>query len=145
LEDLANGSFQTVIGEVDKLDAAKVERMVMCSGKVYYELLEKRRAEGREDTAIVRIEQLYPFPEPDLEAEMAKYPNLKSVVWCQEEPMNQGAWYCSQHHMRNVLAACKPGLNLHYAGRAASASPACGYASQHAEEQEQLLQDALNI
>lgn len=145
LEDLSSGSFQTVIGEIDKLDSAKVERMIMCSGKVYYELLEKRRAEGREDTAIVRIEQLYPFPEPDLAAEMAKYPNLKRLVWCQEEPMNQGAWYCSQHHMRNVAGEYNSSLGLAYAGRVASASPACGYPSQHAEEQEVLLQDAFTV
>ncbi len=142
LEDLAEGSFQTVIGEIDNLDANKVERIVMCSGKVYYDLLEKRRAEEREDIAIVRIEQLYPFPEDDLAVEFAKYPNLKHVVWCQEEPMNQGAWYCSQHHMRNVATGYNSSLQLQYAGRVASASPACGYPSQHAEEQEQLLADA---
>ena len=145
LEDLANGSFQTVIGEIDNLEAAKVERLIMCSGKVYYELLEKRRAEERDDIAIVRIEQLYPFPETDLAVEMAKYPNLKHLVWCQEEPMNQGAWYCSQHHMRNVASGCNSQLNLNYAGRVGSASPACGYTSQHAEEQDKLLQDAFRV
>ena len=142
LEDLAHGSFQTVIGEIDELNNDKVERVIMCSGKVYYDLLEKRRAEKREDIAIVRIEQLYPFPEDDLSVEFAKYKNLKQVVWCQEEPMNQGAWYCSQHHMRNVACGYSNSLTLQYAGRPASASPACGYSSQHAEEQEQLLQDA---
>lgn len=145
LEDLAEGSFQTVIGEVDTLVADKVERLIMCSGKVYYDLLEKRRAEGADNTAIVRIEQLYPFPEEDLAEEFAKYKNLKHVVWCQEEPMNQGAWYCSQHHMRRVASDYNQSLVLQYAGRAASASPACGYPSQHAEEQEQLLQDAFNV
>ncbi len=145
LEDLAEGSFQTVIGEVDTLVADKVDRLIMCSGKVYYDLLEKRRAEGTDNTAIVRIEQLYPFPEDDLGAEFAKYKNLKHVVWCQEEPMNQGAWYCSQHHMRRVASEYNQSLVLQYAGRAASASPACGYPSQHAEEQEQLLQDAFNV
>lgn len=144
LEDLAQGSFQTVIGEIDQLDNDKVERLIMCSGKVYYDLLEKRRAEGREDVAIVRIEQLYPFPEDDLAEEFAKYKNLKQLFWCQEEPMNQGAWYCSQHHMRNVAAGYSSSLMLQYAGRPASASPACGYPSQHAEEQEQLLADAFN-
>ncbi len=76
---------------------------MLCSGKVYYDLLEKRRAEGREDIAIVRIEQLYPFPEEELAEVIGPYTNLKQVVWCQEEPMNQGAWYCSQHHMRRVI------------------------------------------
>src|SRR5690606_19285953 len=114
------GSFQTVIGEIDQLDNDKVERLIMCSGKVYYDLLEKRRAEGREDVAIVRIEQLYPFPEDDLAEEFAKYKNLKQLFWCQEEPMNQGAWYCSQHHMRNVAAGYSSSLMLQYAGRPAS-------------------------
>ncbi|MBV2131962.1 2-oxoglutarate dehydrogenase E1 component [Pseudomonas sp. MAP12] len=145
LEDLAQGSFQPVLPEIDSLDPKKVERLILCSGKVYYDLLEKRRAEGREDTAIVRIEQLYPFPEEELAEVMAAYKNLKHVVWCQEEPMNQGAWYCSQHHMRRVITAYKKTLGLAYAGRDASASPACGYASMHAEQQEKLLQDAFTI
>ncbi|MDT4786461.1 2-oxoglutarate dehydrogenase E1 component [compost metagenome] len=145
LEDLAEGSFQTVIGEIDQIDPKKVDRLVLCSGKVYYDLLEKRRAEGREDIAIVRIEQLYPFPEDDLAEVLAPYKNLKHIVWCQEEPMNQGAWYCSQHHMRRVAAAHKKGLFLEYAGREGSAAPACGYASMHAEQQEKLLQDAFTV
>ncbi|MBB3104573.1 2-oxoglutarate dehydrogenase E1 component [Azomonas macrocytogenes] len=145
LEELTQGSFQTVIGEIDPIEPGKVERVILCSGKVYYDLLEKRRSEGRNDIAIVRIEQLYPFPEDDLTEVLAPYQNLKHVVWCQEEPMNQGAWYCSQHHMRRVAAAHKQGLFLEYAGRPASASPAVGYASVHAEQQEKLLQDAFTI
>ncbi|BBR54936.1 MULTISPECIES: 2-oxoglutarate dehydrogenase E1 component [Pseudomonas] len=145
LEDLAEGSFQTVIPEIDTLDPAKVERLVLCSGKVYYDLLEKRRAEGREDIAIVRIEQLYPFPEDDLVEILAPYTNLKHAVWCQEEPMNQGAWYSSQHHMRRILTRHNKALVLEYAGRDASAAPACGYASMHAEQQEKLLQDAFTV
>jgi 2-oxoglutarate dehydrogenase E1 component len=145
LEELAEGSFQTVIPEVDTLDPAKVERLVLCSGKVYYDLLEKRRAEGREDIAIVRIEQLYPFPEDDLVEILAPYTNLKHAVWCQEEPMNQGAWYSSQHHMRRILTRHNKALVLEYAGRDASAAPACGYASMHAEQQEKLLQDAFTV
>ncbi|MBV6289658.1 2-oxoglutarate dehydrogenase E1 component [Pseudomonas aegrilactucae] len=145
LEELAEGSFQTVIPEIDSLDPAKVTRLVLCSGKVYYDLLEKRRAEGREDIAIVRIEQLYPFPEDDLVEILAPYTNLKNVVWCQEEPMNQGAWYSSQHHMRRILSRHNKDLVLEYAGRDASAAPACGYASMHAEQQEKLLQDAFTV
>ncbi|MFR0672874.1 2-oxoglutarate dehydrogenase E1 component [Enterobacterales bacterium AW_CKDN230030176-1A_HGKHYDSX7] len=145
LEDLAEGSFQTVIPEVDTLDPAKVERLVLCSGKVYYDLLEKRRAEGREDTVILRIEQLYPFPEDDLVEILASYTQLKHAVWCQEEPMNQGAWYSSQHHMRRILNRLDPSLVLEYAGRDASAAPACGYASMHAEQQERLLQAAFTV
>ncbi|MBM3108708.1 MAG: 2-oxoglutarate dehydrogenase E1 component [Pseudomonas sp.] len=145
LEDLAEGSFQTVIPEIDTLDPKNVTRLVLCSGKVYYDLLEKRRAEGREDIAIVRIEQLYPFPEDDLVEILAPYTNLKDVVWCQEEPMNQGAWYSSQHHMRRILTRHNKELVLEYAGRDASAAPACGYASMHAEQQEKLLQDAFTV
>ncbi|MER2298208.1 MULTISPECIES: 2-oxoglutarate dehydrogenase E1 component [Pseudomonas] len=145
LEDLAEGSFQTVIPEIDTLDPAKVERLVLCGGKVYYDLLEKRRAEGREDIAIVRIEQLYPFPEDDLVEILSPYTNLKHAVWCQEEPMNQGAWYSSQHHMRRILGRHNKALVLEYAGRDASAAPACGYASKHAEQQEKLLQDAFTV
>lgn len=145
LEDLAEGSFQTVIPEIDAIDPAKVERLVLCSGKVYYDLLEKRRAEGREDIAILRIEQLYPFPEDDLVEILAPYTNLKHAVWCQEEPMNQGAWYSSQHHMRRILGRHNKALVLEYAGRDVSAAPACGYASKHAEQQEKLLQDAFTV
>ncbi|TSC38616.1 2-oxoglutarate dehydrogenase E1 component [Pseudomonas sp. ST1] len=145
LEDLAEGSFQTVIPEIDTLGPAKVTRLVLCSGKVYYDLLEKRRAEGREDIAIVRIEQLYPFPEDDLMETIAPYTNLQHVVWCQEEPMNQGAWYSSQHHLRRSMGNHKRELVLEYAGRDASAAPACGYASMHAEQQEKLLQDAFTV
>ncbi|MCP3750917.1 2-oxoglutarate dehydrogenase E1 component [Pseudomonas sp. SBB6] len=145
LEELAEGSFQTVIPEIDTLDPKNVTRLVLCSGKVYYDLLEKRRAEGREDIAVVRIEQLYPFPEDDLVEILAPYTNLKDVVWCQEEPMNQGAWYSSQHHMRRILTRHKKDLVLEYAGRDASAAPACGYASMHAEQQEKLLQDAFTV
>ncbi|MFK3796439.1 MULTISPECIES: 2-oxoglutarate dehydrogenase E1 component [unclassified Pseudomonas] len=145
LEDLAEGSFQTVIPEIDTLDPAKVTRLVLCSGKVYYDLLEKRRAEGREDIAIVRIEQLYPFPEDDLMEAIAPYTNLTNVVWCQEEPMNQGAWYSSQHHLRRSIGNHNRNLVLEYAGRDASAAPACGYASMHAEQQEKLLQDAFTV
>lgn len=145
LEDLAQGSFQTVIPEIDTLDAAKVTRLILCSGKVYYDLLEKRRAEGREDIAIVRIEQLYPFPEDDLMEIIAPYTNLTNVVWCQEEPMNQGAWYSSQHHLRRSIGNHNKALVLECAGRDASAAPACGYASMHAEQQEKLLQDAFTV
>lgn len=145
LEDLAEGSFQTVIPEIETLDPAKVTRLVLCSGKVYYDLLEKRRAEGREDIAIVRIEQLYPFPEDDLMDAIASYTNLTNVVWCQEEPMNQGAWYSSQHHLRRSIGNHNRNLVLEYAGRDASAAPACGYASMHAEQQEKLLKDAFTV
>jgi len=145
LEELAEGSFQTVIPEVDELDPAKVERVVLCSGKVYYDLLERRRAEEIDNVAIVRLEQLYPFPEEYVQDALAPYTNMKEMIWCQEEPMNMGAWYSSQHHMRRVLHNHNPDLYLDYAGREASASPAAGYMALHIEQQEQLIKDALNL
>ncbi len=144
LEELAEGTFQPVIGEVDALDANKVDRVVMCSGKVYYDLYNRREELAQQNVAIVRIEQLYPFPEEQLVEELAKYKNLKSVVWCQEEPMNQGAWYCSQHHMRAALRRVKPEIHLDGVGRPHAAAPAVGYMSVHAEQQEKLVNDALN-
>jgi 2-oxoglutarate dehydrogenase E1 component len=144
LEDLCEGTFQPVISEVDQLDPQKVKRLVMCSGKVYYELYNRRAELGRDDLAIVRIEQLYPFPEQGLKEAIAAYTNLESVVWCQEEPMNQGAWYCSQHHMRNVLQQHDPKLHLEGVGRPSSAAPAVGYISVHLEQQEKLINEAIN-
>jgi len=145
LEDLAEGSFQCVLPEIDDVKASKITRAIFCSGKVYYDLLERRRQEELENVAIVRIEQLYPFPEEDLYQALAKYKNLKETFWCQEEPMNQGAWYSSQHHMRRVVHRLDPKLFLDYAGREASASPAAGYMALHLEQQEQLIKDALGL
>jgi len=142
LEELSTGVFHNVIGEVDDIDAKKVEQVVFCSGKVYYELLEQRRKNDQENVAIIRIEQLYPFPEKELQAELAQYQHVKNFVWCQEEPQNQGAWYCSQHHFR---ATIPQGTHLTYAGRKASAAPAVGYMSVHVKEQQALIHDALNV
>ncbi len=146
LEELAEGRFQTVIPD-DSVDPGKLRRIIMCSGKVYYDLLEKRSTGEIEDTAIVRIEQLYPFPHEDLLAAFSPFENLENVVWCQEEPMNQGAWYSSQHHMRRVIAEYDSDKNLYlnYAGREASAAPACGYMSTHVEQQQKLVEDAFNL
>lgn len=145
LEELAEGSFKLIIPEVDNINPENVERLILCSGKVYYDLLEKRRAEGQDNIAIVRIEQLYPFPNESLDKVFATYPNLKRLVWCQEEPMNQGAWYCSQHNIRRAAAQYNPPLDLQYAGRESSAAPACGYPSMHAEQQVKLLEDAFTV
>ena len=142
LEELSTGEFKNVIGEIDELAANEVERVVFCSGKVYYELLDQRRKNEQTNVAIIRIEQLYPFPEDELKAEIAKYQHVKQFVWCQEEPQNQGAWYCSQHHFRAAIPA---GTNLTYAGRNASAAPAVGYMSVHVKEQQALVHDALNV
>lgn len=145
LEELAEGSFKLIIPEVDNINPENVERLILCSGKVYYDLLEKRRAEGQDNIAIVRIEQLYPFPNESLDKIFATYPKLKRLVWCQEEPMNQGAWYCSQHNIRRAAAQYNPPLDLQYAGRDSSAAPACGYPSMHAEQQVKLLEDAFTV
>jgi len=141
LDELANGRFNTVIGEIDKIAAEKVRKVVLCSGKVYYELLTQRREKKIEDIAIVRIEQLYPFPRVSLREILSTYVNAKEIVWCQEEPKNQGAWYCSQHHMHACLT---PGQTLSFAGRPASASPAAGYASLHNKQQSALIEEALS-
>ena len=145
LEELAEGSFQTVIPETDDLQPDEARRLILCSGKVYYELRAKRRERELTDTVIVRLEQLYPFPEELLQEVIAPYANLETVVWCQEEPQNMGAWYSSQHHMKNVIARHNDRLVLTYAGREASASPAAGYTALHLREQEQLIKDALNL
>ena len=143
LEEMAEGGFKPVIGEADALDNKKVKRVVLCSGKVYYDLYNRREELEKTDTAILRIEQLYPFPEKILSEELAQYENLETVVWCQEEPMNQGAWYCSQHHMRSALRGAHPDLHLEGVGRPHAAAPAVGYMSVHAEQQDKLVNDAL--
>ena len=142
LDELSAGVFHNVIGEVDELPAEQVERVVMCSGKVYYDLLEQRRENKLNNIAIVRIEQLYPFPSQELEKIAEQYSHVKDWVWCQEEPQNQGAWYCSQHHFFQSIPT---GANLTYAGRAASASPAVGYISVHNQQQKALVENALTI
>ncbi len=144
-EDLANGRFHRVLRETDDIDPDKVKRAVMCSGKIYYELRAKRREEGIDDIAILRLEQLYPFPEETLHKMLSPYKNLTEAIWCQEEPQNMGAWYPSQHHMKNVLRRLNPELVLEYAGRDLSASPAAGYAALHNRLQEKLILDALGF
>jgi len=142
LAELAVGEFRTLIPEVEDIKPAKVERVVFCSGKVYYDLLEARRAAHRGDVAIVRIEQLYPFPAAEYEAEIARYANARDVVWCQEEPENQGAWWQIHHRL---IAPLKARHTLHYAGRDASASTAVGHHNVHVEEQHALVGAALKI
>jgi 2-oxoglutarate dehydrogenase E1 component len=138
LDELANGEFQKLIPDA-VANAKKVKRVVLCGGKVYYDLLEDLQKRGADDVALVRIEQLYPFPRTELKAELAKY-GVKDVVWCQEEPQNQGAWYQIRHHLVACLGAKQ---SLHYAGRARSPSPAAGHFADHVREQQQLIADAL--
>ena len=144
LEELANGYFHVALGDTKELDPNGVNRVIMCSGKVFYDLYEYREQKEITDTVILRVEQLYPFPEEELTELLRQYPNLKTAVWCQEEPMNQGAWYCSQHHMRHVVHKYDPALYLNYAGRAGSAAPAAGYMARHTEEQNQLVEHAFH-
>jgi len=145
LEELANGSFQNVIGD-NSVEPAKVERVVLCSGKVYYTLLEERTARKQENVALIRLEQLYPFPEAELKLALASFKNVKDIFWCQEEPMNQGAWYSSQHHMRHVVAEVYgKAIHLDYVGRDPSAAPAGGYMSAHIEEEKRFVNKALTV
>ena len=143
LAELYDGRFQTVLPDPDGPEPLAVERLVLCSGKVFYELREVRREAGAANIAIVRIEQLYPYPEEDLGRVIAPYTNLKEVLWCQEEPMNQGAWYSSLHHARRVVARHDASLQVNYAGREAFAAPAAGYLHLHNERQRRLVNDAL--
>ncbi len=139
LEELANGRYENVIGEVEKIAAKGVKRVIACSGKVYYELASYRRANKIADVAIIRLEQQYPFPHDELKAALAKFPNAKEFVWCQEEPQNQGAWYRLRAYFR---ADTRPEQVVAYAGRPVSASPAVGYMSKHTAQQKQLIEDA---
>ena len=143
LEELANGQFQTVMPDVGGLDPQNVKKVILCSGKVYYDLEAYRIEQGIEDRAILRVEQLYPFPEDDLVEALAPYVNMEEMVWCQEEPMNQGAWFQSQHHMLNAMWRHLPNKFLRYAGRPAAATPAAGYMALHVSQQQALIQDAL--
>ena len=144
LEDLADGHFMPVIPERE-VAPDKARRLILCSGKVYYHMLEERMERKIDDIAMVRIEQLYPFPDEDLLNVLSEYTCLEEVVWCQEEPINQGAWYSSQHHMRSVLDQYNAGLTLRYVGRPASAAPAAGYMSAHLEEQARFVNEALSF
>ena len=139
IKDLAKGTFQTVIPEADALEARSVTRVIACCGKVYYDLLAARRERGLDHAAVIRVEQLYPFPHKQFASEMKRYPGAREVVWCQEEPQNQGAWYQTRHY---VVENMREDQKLFYAGRPASASPATGYASRHNEQQKALVEQA---
>ncbi|NQZ06582.1 MAG: 2-oxoglutarate dehydrogenase E1 component [Algicola sp.] len=143
-EELSEGIFHNMIDEIDDLDNAKIERVVFCGGKVYFDLLLERRKRGIENVALVRVEQLYPFPHEELDDCLENYKHVKDFAWCQEEPQNQGAWFSSQHHFRHPIHESS-GAYLNYVGRPASAAPAVGYAAVHAKEQAALVDDALTI
>lgn len=142
LEELAEGTFEPVIDDVDGFSPDSIERVVFCSGKVYYDLLERRREEKIDTVALVRLEQLYPFPYDEMLKTVARYKNAKAFVWCQEEPRNQGSWRSNRHRLERVTPK---EISIEFAGRAPSASPASGYHSQHVIEQKRLVDEALAI
>jgi 2-oxoglutarate dehydrogenase E1 component len=137
LSEFTKGAFQTIIPEQSDLKNDKVKRVIACSGKVYYDLVKKREEKGHDDVAIIRVEQLYPFPHKAFSTELKKYPNATEVMWCQDEPQNQGAWFFVQHYLHENMA---DGQKLGYSGRAASASPAVGYSHLHQEQQKALVE-----
>ncbi|OOS23190.1 2-oxoglutarate dehydrogenase E1 component [Moraxella pluranimalium] len=146
LSELATGKFETVLPEIDTIDNSKVTRLVLCGGKVYYDLLDQRRKLGQEHIAIVRIEQLYPLPEARILEEIAKYPNLEEIIWSQEEPLNQGAWYYLAPELyRIVVPAPTKAKIIAPSARPAAAAPATGSPKMHAEQQKALVAQALGV
>ncbi len=140
LEELASGVFHNVIDDVDDIKPSAVTRIVLCTGKVYFDLLRSRRESKVDTVAVVRLEQLYPFPSDEYEAVIRKYSNAREVVWCQEEPQNQGSWYQIRHRLQLPLSAKH---ELLYAGRAGAAAPATGIAALHEQQQKNLVTAAL--
>jgi 2-oxoglutarate dehydrogenase E1 component len=140
LADLSNNSFANIIDEIDEIEPAQTQRVVFCSGKVYFDLLKARRLAAQHDVAIVRIEQLYPFPVEEYQAVLTRYANATELVWCQEEPQNQGAWYQIRHRLQDLALP----RTVYYAGRAAAAAPATGVTKLHEAEQRRLVETALN-
>lgn len=143
LEELAEGYFQNVIDETQEVTPEHITRLLICSGRVYYDLLEKRNHEDARHIAIVRLEQLYPFPKQELKRTMLKYKNLKKVLWVQEEPKNQGAWYCIRHKLKDVTNACNTNLYLEFVGRRPSAAPAAGYMALHLRQLDRFINEAI--
>ncbi len=142
MDEFADGHFKPVIGDTDTSDEQAITRLVMCSGRVYYDLLERRRAEHLDHVGLLRIEQLYPFPWRLLREELARTPNVREYVWCQEEPQNQGAWYAARHKFEELIGADN---KIIYTGRAALSAPAVGYTSVHVQQQQRLVAQALGL
>jgi len=142
LTALSNGGFALMIPEIEAIEPAATRRLVFCSGKVYYDLLEARQVHGITDIALVRIEQLYPFPIDDYAALIAAYGHVEEIVWCQEEPQNQGAWYQIRHRLQEPL---QDNQHLYYAGRPSAAAPASGIFKVHLQQQQALVEAALDI
>jgi len=142
LDDLFSGSFQCVIDDKIK-NKATVRKVILCSGKIYYDLIKERENQGKNDIAIIRIEQLYPFPYDDLEVCLKAYTQINEVVWCQEEPANQGAWFSHRHRIQRVLDRSDNSLEIGLVSRDASAAPAVGMMKLHLKQQEDLVALAL--
>jgi len=141
MDDLAEGRFHPVIGEIDAIDPQGVERVVICSGKVYYELLDVRRSRGLNNVALIRLEQIYPFPNREFDAALEPFTAAKEMIWCQEEPQNQGAWDLVKHRL---MTLSDTGKHLYFVGRPASAAPAVGYLALHTKQQDRLINEALS-
>jgi 2-oxoglutarate dehydrogenase E1 component len=142
LEDLTQGEYQWVLPEIDEIDPEKVKRVILCCGKLYYELLEKRRQDKNDSVAIVRLEQIYPLPGPQLNKILSVYSNTNDLLWCQEEPKNQGAWdFCKPR----LAAMLDKRWTVNYAGRQPSSAPAVGSAKLHALQQKEILEQAFSF
>lgn len=142
VSDLSAGQFEPIIAEIEAIPAKNVRRVVFCSGKVYFDLLEAREIHGQRDVALIRIEQLYPFPIDEYAAQLRRYEHVDDIVWCQEEPQNQGAWYQIRHRLQESL---KDHQQLYYAGRMGAAAPASGIFKIHLQQQQALVEAALGI
>ena len=142
ITELSTGRFELIMPELEKVEPKNTRRVVFCSGKVYYDLLESRQVHGVDDVALVRIEQLYPFPIPEYAELLGQYEHANEVVWCQEEPQNQGAWYQIRHRLQEPLGEHQ---QLYYAGRPSAAAPASGIFKVHLQQQQALVEAALGI
>ena len=140
--ELSTGRFELIIPEIEAIAPDKTRRLVFCSGKVYFDLLESREVHGVDDVALIRIEQLYPFPIEEYAGLIGEYSHVEEVVWCQEEPLNQGAWYQIKHRMQAPLGDHQ---QLYYAGRESAAAPASGIFKLHLQQQQALVDAALGI
>ena len=143
IDEFTTGTFRHVLDDIDPLVPDEITRIVLCSGKVFYDLLETRRRREVRNVALIRIEQLYPFPEEELVDVIASFKKLSKIVWCQEEPKNQGAWYIIKHRLEEAIEQARPELEPDYAGRRRFAAPAGGNLARHKVRQAQLVHDAL--
>ena len=142
LNELVDGNFSCVIDDNLK-NKKNAKRLIMCSGKVFYDLMKKRNNKKIRNTAIIRIEQLYPFPYDDLEEILTKYENVKEYIWCQEEPLNQGAWFSHRHRIQRVLDRFSKGYEVSLISRPAAAAPAVGLMKLHLQQQQDLINKAI--